>query len=266
MTPPAGRDDTTPDASGYTTRSYGDAFAEVYDDWYGPSTTVASSDLPTTISALAGLANGGPVLELGVGTGRVSIPLAATGLAVHGVDSSQKMLDQLRAKPGHERVTTSCGDMATDLPPGPFSLVFVAINTFFNLTTLEAQRQCLRTVADRLSPDGVFVIEAFVPDSSFAGHDLTLRSVQSDGVTLMASLNDPVQQTVVGHMIELRDGMLPRLKPWRVRYASPDQLDVQAASCGLHRLERWADWSRRPFTDSSSHHVSVYTSRTFRAL
>ncbi len=252
--------------SDYIASSYGDAFAEVYDEWYGPSTLVASSDVTTTVATLVALAGRGPALELGVGTGRLAIPLAATGVALHGVDASQKMLDRLRQKPGHERVTTSCGDMATDLPAGPFSLIFVAINTFFNLTTLDDQLRCLRAVAARLGPQGVFVIEAFVPDSSFSGHDLTLRSVDSSGVTLMASYNDPAQQTVVGHMIELRDGMLPRLKPWRVRYASPDQLDALAADCGLYRVERWADWSRCAFLESSTHHVSVYMAHAFRAL
>lgn len=264
MTTPDGTDADA--SSQYTASSYGDAFAEVYDDWYGPSTSVASSDLASTIATLVELAGRGPVLELGVGTGRLALPLAAEGLAVHGVDASQKMLDQLRAKPGHDRVTTSHGDMASDLPPGPFSLIFVAINTFFNLTTLDDQRRCLRAVAQRLSPHGRFVIEAFVPDSSVSGHDLSVRSVHATGVTLMASYNDPAQQTVVGHIIDLRDGILPRLKPWRVRYATPDQLDALAASCGLERVERWANWSRESFSEFSTHHVSVYKTHAFRAL
>jgi SAM-dependent methyltransferase len=247
----------------YGPASYGDAFAEVYDEWYGPSSSVASSDLDTTVCTLLELADGGRVLELGVGTGRIALPLAKAGADVHGIDASLKMLDQLAAKPGNELLNITCGDMATDLPPGPFSLIFVAINTFFNLTTVADQRTCLRSVAERLGPDGLFVIEAFVPDLQRSGADLTLRTVSGDGVTLMASVTDPVAQTVVGQLIELKDGTLPRLKPWQIRYATPDQLDELAQECGLRLWARWANWDRETFKNTSSHHVSAYRSQSF---
>jgi SAM-dependent methyltransferase len=149
---------------GYGSDSYGEAFADVYDDWYA-----GVSPVEATVARLAELAGTGPVLELGVGTGRLALPLAATGLEVLGIDTSGAMLDRLRAKveargPGPGRVTGLLGDMASDLPGGPFPLVFAAYNTLFNLRTVAEQERCFRAVAARLAPAGHFVVEAFVPD------------------------------------------------------------------------------------------------------
>jgi SAM-dependent methyltransferase len=246
----------------YGPASYGDAFADVYDEWYGPSPAMASSDLATTVGCLTTLADGGPVLELGVGTGRLAIALAEHGLEVHGVDASAQMLAKLAAKPGGHLVTTRCADMAEDLPDGPFRLIFVAVNTLFNLTTADAQRRCLALAAQRLSPDGRFVVEAFVPDLAHSAPALTVRSVEADHVVLMASRTDPIEQVVIGQMIEFRDNTLPRLKPWQIRYATPTQIDDLADSAGLCLTDRWATWSRDVFTAVSTHHVSVYGLRT----
>jgi SAM-dependent methyltransferase len=232
----------------------------VYDDWYGESPTVASSDLDTTIATLDALANGGRVFELGVGTGRLAIPLAATGLEVHGLDASAAMLAQMSAKPGAEKVIQHLGDMAGPLPSGPFSLIFIAINTFFNLTTVEAQQACLTAIAAVLEPDGVVAIEAFVPDPRANGPVLSVRSVDLGGVTLVASNTDVTTQSVIGQIIELRDGQLPRLKAWQIRYASPEQLDTLADAAGLLLAYRWGSWAADVFDDTSTHHVSVYMS------
>ena len=124
---------------GYHEASYGEGFADVYDDWYA-----GVSDVAATTAGLAALAGAGPVLELGVGTGRLAVPLAATGLHVHGVDTSQAMLERLTARldamSPRPEVTGVLGDMVDGLPPGPFTLVFVAYNTFFSLLTEERQR------------------------------------------------------------------------------------------------------------------------------
>jgi SAM-dependent methyltransferase len=150
---------------GYDASTYGERFADVYDEWYA-----GTADVEGTVAVLAELAGGGPVLELGVGTGRLAIPLVARGLSVHGVDASPAMVALLRGKPGGEQVhvtTADFADVAVDVDGG-FALVFVAFNTFFNLPTAEAQQRCVTNVARLLRPGGSFVVEAFVPDPESA--------------------------------------------------------------------------------------------------
>ena len=248
-------------SASYGSASYGDAFADVYDDWYGDSPTVASSDLNTTVQFLCDLANGGPVLELGVGTGRIALPLAAAGISVVGVDASDAMLAKLAAKPDGKQVTTVCADMAGELPTGPFQLVFIAINTFFNLTSRNQQVACMRNVAERLTDEGSFVIEAFVPDLERYGSGLSLRTVDLGGAVLSASSTDRERQVITGQYIELQDGHLPRLRPWQICFQTPDQIDEMAGQAGFSRTARWANWAKEPFTDESSHHVSVFQRR-----
>jgi SAM-dependent methyltransferase len=245
-------------ADSYGPASYGDAFADIYDSWYGDSPAVASSDIDATVHCLIELANHGRVLELGVGTGRIALPLAEAGLDVVGVDASEKMLEQLSAKPAASSITTACGDMSIELPDGPFSLVFVAINTFFNLTSPEQQLACMKLVAERLANDGVFVVEAFVPDFDRYGSGLSLRTVEVDHVVLAASRNDIDRQLITGQYIELRNGALPRLRPFQVCYQTPEQLDQMAADAGLKMVDRWENWSKSVFKSESSHHVSVF--------
>lgn len=239
---------------GYDDRSYGDGFADVYDDWYADI-----SDVAATTSTLLELAGGGPVLELGVGTGRLAIPLAAAGARVHGLDTSAAMLERLRAKPGGDAVTTVEGDMVDGLPDGPFALVFVAYNTFFALLTAERQAACFHAVATRLAPGGSLVIEAFVPD---VDHDparsVTVRTLDADRVVLSVSVADPAAQTAEGQYIDITESGGVRLRPWRIRWAAPAELDEMAAAAGLRLGTRWAGFDRAPFGSESARHVSVY--------
>jgi SAM-dependent methyltransferase len=147
---------------GYDASTYGERFAEVYDDWYGDVSDIEACT--RRLAALSAAHGGGPVLELGIGSGRLALPLARLGVEVHGIDASASMVERLRAKPGGESVTVTIGDMA-DLAladPPPFSVVFVAFNTLFNLATDADQRRCLRRVTEVLAPGGVLVVEAFV--------------------------------------------------------------------------------------------------------
>jgi SAM-dependent methyltransferase len=240
------------DVRGYDDSTYGEAMADVYDDWY------PFADTDAAVAALGRLADGGPVLELGVGTGRLALPLAAEGLIVHGVDASPRMLERLRSKPGGDAVHTHLGDMAADLPAGPFRLAVIAVNTLFNLVTVEAQQRAFDEVAKRLLPGGRFVVEAFVPGDDRARESVTVRSLAADHVVLNVSVSDPVAQTASGHFVELRDGEPVRLRPFHVRYATPDQLDAMAALAGLVLEARWADWSGTAFTVDSPQHISVY--------
>jgi len=239
---------------GYDDASYGDGFADVYDDWYH-----GISDIGATTNTLADLAGDGPVLELGVGTGRLAIPLAATGVEVHGLDSSQAMLDRLAANDSDCIVHPHLGSMIGDLPAGPFSLVFVAYNTFFNLLTEADQQGCFAAVAACLAPDGLFVIEAFVPDPA---HDpasaLTVRSLTVDRVVLSASTSDPTTQRAEGQYIDITEGGGVKLRPWSIRWATVTQLDEMAAAAGFALAKRWESFDRSPFSPDSPRHVSVY--------
>jgi len=241
---------------GYGPASYGDGMADVYDDWYG-----AVGDTEAAVARLLDLASGGPVLELGVGTGRLALPLAAAGLEVHGIDASEAMLDRLRAKPGGHAVQAVVGDMADPAgwPPGPFGLVLVAVNTLFNVTTAAGQLACVCGAAERLPAGGRLVVEAFVPaDDRTAGPALSVRSVAADHVVLLASTTDPDAQEVFGHFVELRDGEPVRLRPWHVRWATPAQLDAMAAQAGLVLEHRWGGWRGEPFGPDSAGHVTSY--------
>jgi len=236
--------------------AYGEAFADVYDDWYAQV-----SDVDATVAAVAHRAAGGPVLELGVGSGRLALPLAAAGVEVWGLDASWSMLARLARKPGGRRVRAVLGDMAA--PPlradGRFAVVFCAFNTFFNLATEAEQAACLAWSAAAVAPGGVVAVEAFVPAGAEAPDDetVTVRSAGPDRVVLNVSRRDPRAQVITGRFVDLApDGV--HLRPYRVRYLFPDQLDALAAAAGLVRERRDEDWSGRPFDEDSPTHVSCY--------
>jgi SAM-dependent methyltransferase len=243
---------------GYDDTTYGRAFADVYDDWYS-----GISDVDATVADLARLAGDGPVLELGVGTGRLAVPLAqrAPRVTVVGVDSSDAMLDRLRARPQPPNLVARCGDMVDGLPGGPFSLAFVAYNTIFNLLTEDRQRACFAAVAERLAPGGRFVIEAFVPDEPPRDGDrVEIRTLAADRVVLSISRHDALTQRADGQFVELTETGGVRLRPWSIRYASPVELDRMALAAGLAVEHRWEAFGGVPFGASSSRHVTVYRS------
>jgi SAM-dependent methyltransferase len=244
---------------GFRSDSYGDAFADVYDDWYADIT-----DLDTTVAFLAGLAGPeGAVLELGVGTGRLAVPLARLVGSVTGIDSSRRMLDALASADADRTVVSVHGDMVDQAPEGPFDVVVAAYNTVFNLTTADRQQACFDRITSCLRPGGSFVVEAFVPrtdQDERRGSSVTVRSLAVDRVVLSASVHDTVAQTAEGQFVEFTEAGGVRLRPWSIRWAGPDELDAMALTSGLVRTERWGDYDRRPFDTSSERHVTVYTS------
>lgn len=244
---------------GYEASTYGDRFADVYDDWYGDVTDVEACT--TRLAALVDEAGGGPVLELGIGSGRLALPLLERGLEVHGIDASAAMLERLRTKPGSGSIQMTLGDMADlELPdPPPFTLVFAAFNTFFNLSSVDEQCRCFRRVAEVLAPAGLFVLEAFVPvdDDASTGGAVTPRHLTVDEVVLTVSQHDPDEQTISGQHIHVTEGGI-RLRPWHLRYATPSQLDAMAEAAGLHLAWRHAGWDSTPFGPDSGVHVSAY--------
>jgi SAM-dependent methyltransferase len=239
----------------YDSSTYGDRIAHLYDDLgqFTPEQTQAEAD------ALALLAKSGPVLELGIGTGRVALPLREKGLEIHGIDASSKMIEELRRKPGGDQVPVVIGNFSDVPVESKFSLIFVTFNTFFALTTQEAQVRCFANVAAHLLPRGLFVIEAFVPDLSrfVRNQSVVVSRVGLDEVRFDVSQHDPLHQRVIAQHVVITQGNT-RLFPVQIRYAWPSELDLMAQLAGLRLKERWSNWQRSPFTSSSTAHVSIY--------
>lgn len=231
--------------------------AENYDDF------IRYASLPPETAAevkkLAELADGGPVLELGVGTGRVAIPLAARGVDVHGLDFDPAMLDLLSSKPGGEAVTTHLGDMAEIPVAGPFSAVLAMFGTFFAIPDQDAQVACMQRVAQLLSPGGVFVIEALMPRSPSIDHEemVAPAGTAADRVVLNVTERNPVAQTLVNHQLVFDQNGVT-INPIYTRYCWPTELDLMARLAGLTVADRWSDWEERPFGPGCPRHISTY--------
>ncbi len=239
---------------GYGPASYGESFADVYDSWYHDV-----SDVGATVAGVRTLASRGPILELGVGTGRLAVPLAAAGETVVGIDASSAMLTRLAAKPGGHNVMCIKADMAA-LPVAPqgFTVAFAAFNTFFNLTDGSAQQRCLDRVAAALRPGGCLVIEGFLPPSEGLNDGgVSVRSVDVDTAVVTISEHDAAEQLIRGQHVELSEAGI-RMRPWMLHYRTPEQLDSAASAAGFLLESRWANWQGAPVTDHSEVHVSVY--------
>jgi SAM-dependent methyltransferase len=238
----------------YDNATYGDRIADIYDEWYQ-----AKFDPGPAVEALAALAGPGPVLELGVGTGRVALPLSRRGLAVQGIDASAAMVAKLRAKPGGGELPVALGDFAEVAVEGRFSLVYVVFNTFFALLSQESQVRCFANVAARLADGGLFVIEAFVPEPARfdRGQRLGAVEVGVDRLSLEATSHDALNQRLVSqHVLVTGEGV--RLYPVQLRYAWPSELDLMARLAGLELRERWEGWDKAAFRASSGKHISIY--------
>ena len=236
----------------YTESTYGDRSAPIYDQWH--------PDAPAEmIAVLKDLAGAGPVLELGIGTGRIALRLAEQGLEVHGIDASEAMVARLRAKAGGDRIPVTLGNLAEVETDGNYTLIFVVFNTFFCLLSQEDQVRCFANVAKRLQSGGLFLIEAFIPDLTrfTRGQNAITTKVGADEVRLDVSLHDPLnQRTTSQHVVITEAGT--RLYPVQERYAWPSELDLMARLAGIRLRERWSNWRREPLTAESTGHVSVY--------
>ena len=237
----------------YSTATYGDRIAGVYDEFYRPANVAERVDV------LAELAAGGRVLELGIGTGTYALPLAARGVEVHGIEASSAMIAKLRDKEGGEALPVTSGDFADVAVEGHFSLVFVINNTFLMLTSQEEQVRCFKNVASHLDEYGVFLVHAFVPDVANFDDNQHLRASLPDlaSVRLDISIHDAVNQLIDFRHLHLTEEGI-RMYPGRLRYVWPAELDLMARLAGLRLRERWGNWQRAPFTARSGSHVSVY--------
>jgi SAM-dependent methyltransferase len=209
------------------------------------------------VDFLAELARGGDALELGIGTGRIAVPLARRGVRVHGIDMSRAMVARLRAKPRGKDIGVTIGDFATTTVDGTFSLAYLVFNTILNLTTQAAQVSCFRNVAEHLEPGGCFVIEVGVPGLQRLPPGETIRVFHASETRWGFDEYDVANQGLISHHLELVDGRLERLSiPFR--YVWPSELDLMAELAGMRLRERWSGWRREPFTSESREHVSVW--------
>lgn len=243
--------------SGHPAAVEWDRLAAIYDELAASSERF--HDTQACVDFLAGLAGNGPALELGVGTGRVAIPLAERDLDVHGIDVSGGMLARLRERPGGDQVSVTMGDFADVAVDQQFALVYVIFTTFFNLTTQEDQVRCFENVAQHLTDGGVFVLEADVPDlEGFVGGAQVEMSHLDAGRAILSSVRYRRATQIEESQMIVMSAKGLEFYPITVRYAWPGELDLMARLAGLELRERWGDWRRHPFTDSSHRHVSVY--------
>lgn len=209
------------------------------------------------VDFLAGLVTDGRALELGIGTGRIALPLRERGIDVHGIELSTAMVDQLRTKPGGSDIAVTIGDFAVARADGEFSLAYLVFNTIGNLTTQDEQVACFANVARHLSAGGFFVIEVGVPELQRLPFGETVRAFDVSEDHLGVDEYDVVTQSLVSHhFYRESDGWRRGFTP--IRYVWPAELDLMARLAGMTLVERWQDWDRASFTNLSTKHVSVW--------
>lgn len=236
----------------YSDETYGEKVSGVYDDWY---THVD----PHAIDLLAELAGDGRALELGIGTGRIALPLVSRNVNVSGIDAAQSMIDRLSKKPNADKIKVYKGSFADVDVEGQFELVYVVFNTFFALASQDEQVRCFRNVAAHLTDAGSFLIEAFVPNlNRFTGGQVNWATkVTEEVVELDVGQHDAAAQRVVSQKVVLKDGSV-KLYPVQIRYAWPSELELMAQLAGLRLRERWGSWQRGSFDSDSGKHISIY--------
>ena len=210
-----------------------------------------------TVDFLADLAGSARALELGVGTGRIALPLARRGVDVHGIDLSRAMVARLRAKPGGDDIGVTIGDFATTRVDGSFSLAYLVCNTIMNLTTQEAQVACFRNAAAHLQPGGCFVIEVMIPELQRLPPGEIFRVFRGSETYWGIDEYDVANQGLISHHVEIVDGSVETIS-MPFRYAWPAEYDLMARLAGMRLRERWGGWKREPFTSESDKHVSVW--------
>lgn len=229
--------------------------AERYDET--SSDMFAPDILEPAVRFLADLAGDGGALELGIGTGRIALPLSQRGVRVHGIDLSPAMIEQFQAKPGAENVGVAVGDAATTRVDGTFRVVYMVWNTIMNLTTQDEQVECFQNAAAHLAPGGCFVIEVMVPDLQRLPPGETARPFLVSPTRLGFDEYDVASQRLVSYHYRI-GGNQVRTSHTPFRYVWPSELDLMARIAGLTLRERWSGWKREPFTGASACHVSVW--------
>ena len=213
------------------------------------------------VDFLAELAGDGRALELGIGTGRIALPLAMQGVEVAGIELSEAMVKRLRAKPGGDGIAVTIGDFSTATVAGSFALAYVVYNTIENLATQAAQVACFRNAAAHLEPGGCFVVEVGIPDLQRLPPGETIRPFEVSERHWGIDEYDIANQGLVSHHLSFEDARVERVSvPFR--YVWPAELDLMAQLAGMSLRDRWGGWQREPFTSESRKHVSIWEKPT----
>ena len=240
-----------PDEDGYFPERVAQTYDDSSDGMFDPAFTDAVAGV------LAGLAGRGRALELGIGTGRIALPLARRGVPVHGIDMSRAMVARLRAKPGGDAIGVTIGDFATTRVDGMFSLAYLVFNTINNLTTQEEQVACFRNAAAHLEPGGCFVIEVGVPELRRLPPGQSVLPWQVSPTRWAFDIYDTATQAMSSNYITV-EGSRGEYRSIPFRYVWPAELDLMAQLAGMRMRDRWEGWTRQPFTSESRQHVSVW--------
>jgi SAM-dependent methyltransferase len=241
---------------------FGERVAQRYDE--SSADMFQSAVVDPVVDLLAELAGHGAALELGIGTGRIALPLARRGIRVHGIDLSEAMVARLRAKPGAQQIGVTIGDFATTTVEGRFTVAYLVFNTIMNLTTQDGQIACFQNVAAHLEPGGCFVIEVMVPALQRLPPGETVRAFNLSATRLGFDEYDVASQGLISHHYTVVDGNLEVDAP-PFRYVWPSELDLMARLAGMTLRERWSGWKREPFTSDSTTHVSVWEKTASRS-
>jgi SAM-dependent methyltransferase len=241
---------------------FGERVAQRYDE--SSADMFQSAVVDPVVDLLADLAGHGAALELGIGTGRIALPLARRGIRVHGIDLSEAMVARLRAKPGAQQIGVTIGDFATTTVEGRFTVAYLVFNTIMNLTTQDGQIACFQNVAAHLEPGGCFVIEVMVPALQRLPPGETVRAFNLSATRLGFDEYDVASQGLISHHYTVVDGNLEVDAP-PFRYVWPSELDLMARLAGMTLRERWSGWKREPFTSDSTKHVSVWEKTASRS-
>ena len=239
------------DEDGY----FGDQVAAGYDE--SSEGMFQPSVVDTAVGVLAELAGGGQALELGIGTGRIALPLARRGVQVHGIDLSRAMVARLRSKPGGDAIAVTIGDFAATRVDGTFSVAYLVFNTIMNLTTQAAQVACFRNVAAHLEPGGCFVIEVMIPQLRRLPAGQNVVPYYVSPTRWAFDVYDVATQATSSNYVEVVNGR-GEYRSIPFRYVWPAELDLMAQLAGLRLRERWDGWTREPFTNESAQHVSIW--------
>jgi SAM-dependent methyltransferase len=240
--------------SGYDPAAYGKAWSAQYDDLYA-----GRDDPAAVVAALERLTQGRSLLDIGIGTGRLAIPLHDAGWRVAGIEASDAMISRLRERAGERDIAVHAGDMRSRRIDDRFDVALIAFSTLFLLPDQDSQVACLQNAVDHLGPGGVLVVEAFIPDHArwSDGRRVALSRWADDGVEIEAARHDRARQTIEVRYLSLTDAGVG-VRPLALRYAWPSEIDLMVRLAGAELTERWADWQGSPYGATSQAHVSVY--------
>lgn len=247
-----------------------DVWADVYDSIYA----YVREDIPFYVREAS--RSGGPVLELGCGTGRVTLPIAQSGINIVGLDNSEAMLERARTKAhllkdGHGCMDLRMGDMREFSLDRTFPLVIIPFRGFLALLSVEDQVRCLTGIRDHLEPDGRLIFNIFVPDPQMLVEDedaaFHLRDVTDPDTgrtsvvwqqTRVDTFNQVLSVRLIVDEIDQEGAVGKRFyRDYQIRYAHRIEILHLLERCGFEVVDLYGDFDYSPFDEDSGEMVWV---------